>query len=135
MCILVGAGFVDGHRDAREEEEVKALLHRLRIFKEMGAGKMDELHERVVRRLHPNAATPLDTKLVLSTCESACKKLKSEKLGESVFVNAVDIAFADTEIEPEEVSYLNMLVEKLELPVERANALINFIKIKNHNMG
>lgn len=130
-AVLYATALVDGDVHAKEWEEIRALGHRVKVFEKKTDAEVDAVLEKVKGKI----VWDRKGEFPWSQVDSACQAIGKKNLGATIFANACDIVFADRTIEQTEVDLLNRIASKLALDSDRANQIIEVIKIKNgHNV-
>jgi uncharacterized tellurite resistance protein B-like protein len=98
LCVVASMVFADHEVDDREIERVRELCRHL----ELG----EESTERVIETARSEDSAALDAIL---------DRLKGGELRYALMVDAIDVAFADDKLAPEEVAEIDALAERLDI--------------------
>ncbi len=131
LTILIGAARADGVVSPEESSELAALTARTRTLANLSVARVSDLRRQIDEKI--------DREGLGSALAAACHTVLNTKIGsdmarmraESVFAHAVDIVFADRQVNQREQVYIEALAAHLDIGDDRGKAIVSIIEIKN----
>lgn len=121
LFIAIYAASCDGNVSPEESEQILAMIHRSRIFREATADELRGVNNKVADRLARRGERAL---------ADACASLSSN-LALPAFATAVDIVLADGGFAPAEAEFLDRLMGLLSISEVDAAKIAEVLNIKN----
>ncbi|MBA4337550.1 MAG: hypothetical protein C0421_01745 [Hyphomonas sp.] len=119
-CILQSTAMCDGHLSPEESSQTNTILHSSRLFSEMTAEDLSDLHDEVISRINSSK----------DALEDACGAL-SPSLRLTAFVHAFDLLLSDMEFDKTEDAFLQKLSGLLNVSQENAAAVAAVMRWKH----
>ncbi|MEK6236021.1 MAG: tellurite resistance TerB family protein [Planctomycetales bacterium] len=120
--ILLAASACDGHIADEEVQSLMTILNRMKLYQYVPPHKFNSMMDRllgVLKRGGPEKLIELSVPAI------------PPELRETSFANAVDIVLADGILDPEEKTFMDDLLIKLEVDQARAKTIVQVIVFKN----
>lgn len=122
--LLLASSACDGHIADEEVQGLMTILGRTRLYQHVTPQKFNSMMDRLLGVLKRGGPEKLLEK---------CVPVVPSELRETVFINACDIVLADGVVESDEKEFINNLMVKLEIGVERARDIVKVMVYKNQN--
>lgn len=128
--ILAGAIYVDGKVRRVEVQEMKALANRTQTMAALEAPAREAVYQAAIasvdrpERLRDSVANACNRLL-----EAAAKD--SPGITMSAYAHACDLLFTDQNVPDSEKRYIKLLIDRMELDVDAAQEMLNYIQLKN----
>ena len=131
LAILIGAARADGVVSPEESQELAALTGRTKTLANLSVTRISELCRSIDGRFNREGQQ--------NVLAAACHTVLSIKEGsdvarmraESVFAHAVDLVFADREVNQMEQDYILELAKFLKIDFARGKEIVSVIEVKN----
>ena len=120
LCLLLEAAFSDGSIAPEEKDEIAALVKRSRTMKRLSPQQMAAVNQTVNERMRERK----------DGLREACLALPAD-MRLSVFAHCVDIVLADRQLRETEETFLNRVIEFMQLDPEMTHAIRTVMLIKN----
>ncbi len=120
LCLLLSAAYADGKLTCEERQEVTALAMRCRTLKTLSRQQL----------AHANAIVNERLRCRPRGMQEACYVLPMD-MRLTLFAHCVDIVLADGELAQSEATFLDSLVQMLELNIDVARQILEVMFIKN----
>ncbi|MEM1251328.1 MAG: tellurite resistance TerB family protein [Cyanobacteria bacterium P01_H01_bin.21] len=120
ICLVAIAA--DGYLSDQEGREMDMLLSRMRLFKSYSTEMVNRMKDSLLQQLQQHGPSRL--------VEAANTVLPAE-LKPTAFALATDLVLADGSVTPQEQAFLDDLYRILEIPSDRALAIVEVMTIKN----
>ena len=121
-AIILGAVAVDGDISSQELVSCNAICARMPLFRDMSQTALERLFKQV--------GGMFESKDIEELLQAATSVVPDE-LRLPVFLNAVDIVFADGEVGEEEQDFVAFLVERFGIDEDTAGTAIDVLRQKN----
>ena len=131
LAILIGAARADGVVSPEEAHELAALTARTKTLATLTGARVSELRLRIEGKIR--------TQGLSAVLGEACQTILNSKnppdvirmRAESVFTHALDLVFADREVNQKEQEYIEELASHLNIDEVRGKQIASVIEIKN----
>jgi tellurite resistance protein len=120
--VLLGASACDGHIADEEVQALMIALGRMKLYQRVSERNFGSMMDRLLGLLKRGGPEKLLEKTA---------PVVPPELAETVFANACNIILADGVVEDDEKEFLNNIMRRLEIPAERAKAIVRVMVIKN----
>lgn len=130
LAILIGAARADNVVSPEESQELSALTARTKTLANLSVNRISELSRLIDQKfnsLGQQNVLAAACHTVLSSKEPEVAKLRAE----SVFAHAVDLVFADREVNQLEQEYIMELAKHLKIDFARGKEIVSVIEVKN----
>lgn len=124
LAIALATSAADGNIDQSEIKAIFSYLLCMKMFQDYSEKELSKIFERLVKILKNEGAGGL---------VAVAKSSLPDKLRETAFACAVDIALADGVVEDSEKALLEELQQVLEVSDDIAQAILQVMLIKNRN--
>lgn len=131
LAILIGAARADGVVSPEESQELAALTARTKTLANLSVTRISELCRLIDEKFNRESQQ--------NVLAAACHTILNGKEGpevakmraESVFAHAVDLVFADREVNEREQEYVMELAKNLKIDFARGQEIVSVIEVKN----
>ena len=123
--LLLSAASSDGTISEAEQKLVQAQISRMKSFIEYYISNPSAVNDLEQRIYAIGAVTGLDG--FVDICVAAIPR----ELRKPVYVNAVDMLFADGKPDQSELDFMDKVYRKMGIPADDALEIVNVIKLKN----
>lgn len=120
ICLVAIAA--DGYLSDQEGREMDMLLSRMRLFKSYSTEMVNRMKDSLLQQLQQHGPSRL--------VEAANTALPVE-LKPTAFALATDLVLADGNVTPQEQAFLDDLYRILDIPSDRALAIVEVMTVKN----
>ncbi len=123
--LLLAAASSDGTFSEAEQKLVQAQISRMKFFIEYYVSDPAAVND-LDQRMHTIAAV-----IGLEKFTDLCISFIPEEIRKSVYVNVVDLLFADGKPIKIELDFMDVVYKKLGIPADDALEIVSVIKLKN----
>lgn len=120
--VLLGASACDGHIADEEVQSLVTALFRMKMYQNVSGHRFNSMMDQLMGTLKRGGPEKLIEKSVPAV---------PPELRETAFVNACDIVLADGVVDPDEKTFMDDLMIKLEIDQDRAKDIVQVMAFKN----
>lgn len=131
LAILIGAARADGVVSAEETDELAALTSRTKTLSSLSGARISELRLRIEERIRAQGLQHV----LAEACQTISNGRHPPEVlrirAESVLAHALDLVFADRQVNQQEQNYIEELAGQLKIEDARAKQIASIIETKN----
>jgi len=131
LAVLIGAARADGIVSPEETDELAALTSRTKTLSSLSGARISELRLRIEEKIRAQGLS--------NVLGEACQTISNGRhppevlriRAESVLAHALDLVFADRQVNQKEQEYIEELANQLKIDDARAKLIASVIETKN----